>query len=336
MQTQLQTNSHTFLGRYWNELAVLRRYFPSDYGISILSFGSSTGEELATARLLFPNARLFGCDIDWHDMRIARAQLGDSACIFESSPAEIERHGPFDIIFCNSVLLRTTARGPGAGKGIDPRLWSDTVSMLDASMAAGGVFQIINSNIPFRLHPASAKYETLASPMVLGPHFVDQFDLDGRHLCSGIPGSGFSAVLNRHLGEEGWRTLLPGDLRHVHFRKEGGFRAPVVEDELIPNTSDGLPLASGMCVYRSEAPQDRRPCSYLEVGVEWETAGAVFVRTRRHAKRIWFDGTIAEEFSSKADLAGPDAIAFFEAMTGRRSTGLALNAMLNPVARRTF
>ena len=335
MMTQLQTNNGTYLGRYWNELSVLRRYFPSDLGLSILSFGCATGEEIATVRMLFPNARMYGCDIDWHSLRAARALLGSDAAVFDSTPAEIARHGPFDIILCNSVLLRPTTVVAGRKRGIDAALWSDTVSMLDQALAPGGVIQVINSNMPFRLHSAAQNYEVLASPLVIAPHFVDQFDIDSTHLCSGIAGTGFSPVPNRHLGEEGWSRLQPGDLRHVHFRKQGGPPTQPVVDETIPNGGGGKPLVSGSCTVRSAAPADRRPSSFVEIDIAWETAGAEFVKTRRTVRRIWFDGAVAETFSSEADLAAGDAGVFLEAVSGRRPTKLALDAFLSPAARRT-
>src|SRR4051812_759619 len=120
LHRQLQTNNKTFVGRYWTEHAVLRRYVPSDAGLAILSFGCSTGEELVSLAALFPGARLFGCDIDWHNLSAARALLGRAATIFESRDDEIVRHGPFDVIVCNSVLMSHTTAVAGRASGIDP------------------------------------------------------------------------------------------------------------------------------------------------------------------------------------------------------------------------
>lgn len=319
MIPQLQTNAGTFWGRYWTETTLLRRYFQRDDNLAILSFGCSTGEELATLRRLFPNARIFGCDIDWHSLRTARSLMGKEAVVFDSTEEQIRLHGPYDIIVCNSVLLRPTTKLGSARAAIPPSLWIDTVGMLDEALAPGGIFQVINSNIPFRMHSVAHNYTVLDSPLVLGPHFVDQYNLEGQILCSGVPGTGLSSILNRHLGEDGWRELQPGDLRHVHFRKGDG-NTKAIQNEIVPTRSIQRSWASGVTSYRAELPADSRPSSHLEVDVKWHTSGTTNARLEREVRRIWFDGSIAEVFTTEVDLTADDAIAYFEMVTGRRSS----------------
>jgi SAM-dependent methyltransferase len=321
---QLQTNNKTFLGRYWTEHSVLRRYFPNDRNLSILSFGCSTGEELVTLRALFPGATLFGCDVDWHNLQAARALVGDSATVFESRGDAVAEHGPYDAIICNSVLMR-----PG---GIEGAQWIDVVAMLDDALRPGGILQVINSNIPFRYHPLARSYEALRSPLILGPHFADQFDLAGRRLCTAVTGTGWSAILNRHLAEDGWRDLLPTDLHDVHFQKAGGRRASAVEDEIIPNLPQKSEWASGTMSYRPEMQADPRPSTFLEVDVRWATSGVDGIRLNRTARRIWFDGSLALTTSTAIDMSGPSATALIESATGRRSSRLSMDALFNPRA----
>lgn len=328
---QLQQSSKTFLGRHWTEHSVLRRYFPSDADLSILSFGCSTGEELMTLGALFPRARRYGCDLDWHNLQAARALTGDAARVFESTGDEIARHGPYDIILCNSVLLRPTIVDGGKARGLDARLWLDAVEQLHAALKPGGVLQLINSNFPFRLHPVAASYRPLRSPLILGPHFVDQFDLDGRHLCTGIKDMGWSSMLNRYLGEEAWQAMRPEDLHDVHFQKAGGTRELTpVADECIPNCPrDGDGLAFGTTTYRPHLYADPRPSTYLEVDVTWRALGTEVVRLDRVARRIWFDGTEALSLPSSSHLTGASAAAFLESVTGRRSTRLAMEGVFD-------
>jgi hypothetical protein len=330
---QLQTNNRTFLGRYWTEHSVLRRYVPSDDGLAVLSFGCSTGEELATLGALFPAARLYGCDVDWHNLRAARALLGRAAIVFESTEREVLRHGPFDVIVCNSVLLQPTRLVDGRPRGIDPERWLDAVALLDAALAPGGLLQLINSNIPFRYHPLAAGYDPIRSPLIFGPHFVDQFDLRGRHLCTGVAGAGWSAIVSRHLGEEAWRDLQPSDLHDVHLRKRGGpAPLPVVHDECLPNLPHGRSWASGAATYRPTLTDDTRPSTHLEVDVQWRTVGVDNVRLEREARRIWFDGTVVPAGRAVVEMTGSPATAFIEAMTGRPASRLALDAVLQPQA----
>jgi len=328
---QLQTNNKTFVGRYWTEHALLRRYLPSDEGRAVLSFGCSTGEELLTLKALFPGARLYGCDIDWHNLRAARALTGRAAVVFESNDREVLRHGPFDVIVCNSVLLAPTQFVDGRPRGIDPQRWLDAVALLDASLVPGGILQVINSNVPFRYHPAAEDYDPIRSSLVLGPHFVDQFDLLGRHLCTGVAGSGWSAVVSRHLGEAAWPELQPRDLHDVHFRKRGG--VPVldrVDDERIPSLPYGTGWASGTTTYRPTLTHDPRPSTHLEIDVAWTTVGVDGVRLERNARRVWFDGSTLPAGRSIVEMTGSTATAFIEAMTGRPSSRLELDAVLRP------
>jgi hypothetical protein len=316
---QLQTNNKTFLSRHWAEHNVLRRHFDTDRGISILSFGCSTGEELLSIRALFPRANLFGCDIDWQNLVRARALLGATAEIFHSSDSIIEDFGPFDIILCNSVLLASSENF-----GIDRDLWLRVVSLLDCALKPGGIIQIINSNIPFRYHPVFKNYQLLPSALIYNPNFVDQFDLEGLLLCRGVGGAGWSPQLNRHIAGEGWLQLLPTDFDVVHFRKNGGCTPnKILDDEIIPNLSDGAAWASGITSYRTE------------VDVKWITLGVYNVRLERTVRRIWFDGSIIANWVAKVDLEGPEAAVFIESTLGRRSSRISFDSVFNAQAIRS-
>lgn len=326
---QLQINNKTFLGRYWTELTVLRRYVPSDLGVSVLSFGCSTGEELLTLRTLFPGARLCGCDVDWNNLQAARALLGDRAEVFASTDKALIAHGPYDIIVCNSVLLVTGDGLPGRA-GIAPALWLDLVALMDSVLRPGGILQIINTNIPFRLHPVALDYQVLDSPLILGPNFVDLFDLAGHRMCAGEGGAGWSALLHRHWAEEAWPAMKPGDLTNVHFRKPGGDAIVAVADERIPHLAAARAWAEGTMSYRTPATDDPRASTFTEVDVRWQTVGVDAVRLDRVARRIWFDGSIVQERHAGADLIGRAAAVFIESSTGRRSSAMAMGDLLAP------
>ncbi len=333
---QLQASNKTFLGRHFTEFSVLRRYFESDRDLRVLSFGCSTGEELLLLAALFPCAALYGCDMDWNNLQAARALMGPRATVFDSSAGTIERHGPFDIIVCNSVLLGHTRPEAAKKGGIDSALWTDVVCVLDRALRKGGVLQIINSNIPFRLHPVASAYQALASPLIFSSHFMDQFDLDGTHLCSGVRGSGWSSILTRHLGEVGWPRLRPSDFLDVHFRKQGDLAPmPAIANEAIPSLPEGPGWASGTATYRPTLPPDSRPSTYTEVDVAWTASTVDAVRIQRVATRVWFDGNRLPEGQTTVELSGPPATAFIESVTGRRSSRISLDALLGAQAVRS-
>lgn len=332
---QLQTNNKTFLGRHWSEHSLLSRYFPGGKGRSILSFGCSTGEELMSLHALFPSAELYGCDVDWFSLQTARGLLGSRATIFQSDSREIEACGPYDIIVCNSVLLApSTVQPDGKKKGIDPALWQDIVSLLDANLKPGGIIQIINSNMPFRLHPLAGNYQPLRSALVLGPNFVDQFDLEGRHLCSGVGGVGWSAIVSRHLAEEHWPALQPTDLTDIHFFKTAGADRPspaVINDEIIPNLPQNGIWAKGSASYSPFIyPDEGKVSTRTEVDITWTTLAIDTIRLERTARRYWFDGELVDSPKSTIEMYGPTATAFIESMLGKRSTRMTVDSMLAP------
>ena len=177
-------------------------------------------------------------------------------------------------------------------------------------------------------------YASLDSPLLLSPHFVDQFTLDGTHLCTGVSGTGFSALLNRHLGEECWADLKSGDLRYVHFQKAGERKLLPAVDEIIPNMTTRKEIASGTATYSSSLTDDVRPCAYLQVDVTWRALGSDSVLIDRLVKQVWFDSSIVHQSSATVGMTGASAMAFVEAVSGRRSSHLELEHLSNPRIRR--
>ena len=327
MIPQLQTNSGTFYGRYFTETQVLRRYFPADADLKILSFGCSTGEELKLLSRLFPNAKLYGCDHDWTCLVASRALMGAAATVFDSTSEMVTRFGPFDIVVCNSVLLSPTVLGPKGMIGLMPERWLQMVTLLDSVIAPSGVLQLINSNFPFRLHPEAMNYTALRSPLLLGSNFADQFALDGRKLCTGIAGGGLSAHIHVHLGEADWSLLKPDDLTDTHFQKRGPTVAEPVGDQTIPNIPAVPTRATGETIYRPQWADDPRPASFQTVKLAWRSIGYDGARISRTVTRTWFDGMDLEPVQTEIDIQGPLASAFIEGQLGRVSSRIFLSAL---------
>src|SRR5690242_1769793 len=119
--------------------------------LKILSFGCSNGSELASLRCYFPEALLFGCDVNRAALRLASETLAtDEAVLFESSEDSIAAHGPFDIILAMSVLCRF----PESRRQdltnltlIYPfRNFERTAELLTANLRTGGLLCLYNTN----------------------------------------------------------------------------------------------------------------------------------------------------------------------------------------------
>ena len=73
----------------------------------IMSFGCSTGEECLTAKTYFPYSKIIGVDSNSNNLKKCRKRITSSDFKFITSTHELlTKEGPFDIIFCMSVLCR--------------------------------------------------------------------------------------------------------------------------------------------------------------------------------------------------------------------------------------
>ncbi|WP_368657351.1 trans-aconitate 2-methyltransferase [Metabacillus halosaccharovorans] len=120
-----QTTPLTYMDRYPEIFSACRDYFGDKKDLKILSFGCSTGEEVLTLRSYFPNAYIIGADINKRSLAIYRKLPVDNKITFiHSSSSEIQKHGPFDAVFCMAVLQRKphyiAAKGISSIKKIYP------------------------------------------------------------------------------------------------------------------------------------------------------------------------------------------------------------------------
>ncbi|MFC4320696.1 class I SAM-dependent methyltransferase [Litchfieldia salsa] len=102
-----QTTSLTYMNRYPTIFSACRDFFEGKQDIKILSYGCSTGEEVLTLRHYFPHAKIVGADVNKSSLAICKKLSVDNNISFVySNPNELEKHGPFDVIFCMAVLQR--------------------------------------------------------------------------------------------------------------------------------------------------------------------------------------------------------------------------------------
>ncbi|MBW7475803.1 class I SAM-dependent methyltransferase [Paenibacillus oenotherae] len=102
-----QTTSRTFMDRYPDIFAACRDYFDGKQELKILSYGCSTGEEVLTLRQYFPTAHIVGAEINRNSLAVCNSRpVDDKITFIYSTRDEIQKHGPFDAIFCMAVLQR--------------------------------------------------------------------------------------------------------------------------------------------------------------------------------------------------------------------------------------
>jgi hypothetical protein len=152
--------------------------------LKMLSFGCSNGSEISTLRGYFPEALLFGCDINPSALRAASESLSmDEATLFESSPAKLREHGPFDVIFAMSVLCRFPESLERERLQLADLYsfgeFERTIEVLSGLLRAGGLFCLFNAHYNFLQSQAAGSYRVVSSPLIASNGFVDKFDSGG-------------------------------------------------------------------------------------------------------------------------------------------------------------
>ena len=181
-----QNQTHTHLFRRADVLRTAREVLrpPPERRLKILSFGCSTGEEIVTLRLVFPHAEIFGCEIDPETRAIAKRSVGHIAPILESDEATLAAHGPFDLINCSASLCLYPPKD--IATRFPPGQFDETLAILDAVLAPGGLLAITNASYRFRDSPFGASHVPVRSDIVSSSGFVDVFAHDGRPFLSRI------------------------------------------------------------------------------------------------------------------------------------------------------
>lgn len=103
-----QTTPTTSMNRYPIIFSACSEHFSKTKDIKILSYGCSTGEEVLTLRRYFPNATIVGAEINKHSLEVCKSHnVDDKITFIKSTPRNIKKYGPFDLIFCMAVLQRS-------------------------------------------------------------------------------------------------------------------------------------------------------------------------------------------------------------------------------------
>jgi SAM-dependent methyltransferase len=195
IQDQIQVSHYTHLDRYADEYRQTVEFTAQSTPTKILSFGCSTGEEAVTlATLYFPSSdvKIYGVDLDDEILnkadRLARTSKSPDGkqipegkiTFFNGDSTTIDQHGPFDIIFANSVLCRNPALlNIGIMMDIFPVSdFEEIMQSLDESLKIGGLLAIINSNYDFmETEVGRKKYNAISK--CLG-NFVPRIDTENR------------------------------------------------------------------------------------------------------------------------------------------------------------
>jgi SAM-dependent methyltransferase len=153
-----QTTPQTAEDRYPELFDLAARLEPE--ARRILSFGCSTGEELAALRRRFPSAKIVGAEINGRSRRIAARRFRRDPGVAVVAPSGIE--GSFDIVFALAVLQREPHKV--AETGIEDLSHHYPFERFDAAardlvgrLRCGGLLCVTNAH--YRIEDSSAAKE---------------------------------------------------------------------------------------------------------------------------------------------------------------------------------
>lgn len=174
---------------------------------------------MATLRGYFPEAEIFGCDIQEDALKSAKAlKIGT---VFLSTEESIPAHGPFDAIFAMSVLcFHPPIEGIETPDVFPFAAFESLCLLLDSALRDDGFLFAVNSSYPFTETKLGSAYSRLA--------------------CEAIPDSGFVDLYSRE-GLPLDRTSMP----HCIFQKAVGVeRTIIAEPWHVPPRPDLPPVAT--------------------------------------------------------------------------------------------
>ena len=164
-----QPFARTRLDRYPVTFRFVQRALGADGRVHLLSFGCSTGEEMASLRRYFPNGVIKGIDINPAHIAAARRQADADMSFTVASSTAAEPDESYDAIFCMAVLRHGDLARPGVTR-CDHLLRFEDFAVAVADFARclkpGGLLVVRHSNFRLCDAPAGARFEAaLQAPL---------------------------------------------------------------------------------------------------------------------------------------------------------------------------
>lgn len=169
-QNLFQPYGATSPDRYPYVFAFVRDQIGQRVDARLLSFGCSTGDEVASLRRYFPSARIRGIDISRANIKACRKRRDLSndpdVDFVKAGSAASEPESHYDAIFCMAVFRHGRLGGRSAGSCadlIDFRAFERTVTELAQRLKPEGILVIDHTNFRFTDTAVSGAFECIRS-----------------------------------------------------------------------------------------------------------------------------------------------------------------------------
>jgi hypothetical protein len=163
---QHQQSTYTKRHRYPKLFADCRAFLGDRSDLRLLSFGCSTGEEVASLGELWPLATIVGVDINpWCLEQCAGRHDSPRFTFMHRESDEFAAAADFDAVFCLAVFQRqeNLTRGLETAGGHTFDQFEREVGVLDRKLNMGGLFAIDNADFLFTDTAVARRYEPLPS-----------------------------------------------------------------------------------------------------------------------------------------------------------------------------
>jgi hypothetical protein len=165
--------------------ASLREIFPDRTNAKLLSFGCSTGEELLDLAQYYPQATLFGTDINRARLRQAQRLVPRSKSrLFFASAHNLQKYGPFDLIVACSVFIRhpEDTHTDDLSSIYPFSVFEKGIRQLFENVRIGGLLLIYNANYCVMSTSVANRLSVVLHHDILQQAQVPLFGVDGRKL----------------------------------------------------------------------------------------------------------------------------------------------------------
>ncbi len=182
-----QISHFTLYDRYPHLFAFAKSYFEkkNHKSVNILSYGCSTGEECFSINEYIKNANIIGVDSSLKVLAKAREHNTHSNIRFlESTPENIHKNGPYDLIFAMAVFCRWPSSN--YYKDISHlypfKRFEENITDLSEYLKKDGLLIINNTNFLLADTEVYAQYEALETPDGVEADVVPKFSKENKWL----------------------------------------------------------------------------------------------------------------------------------------------------------
>lgn len=185
---QRQVSTYTQADRYPDVFSACADFLGRESVSRILSFGCSTGEEVATLGSYMPKSEIVGLDINHWCIHQCKKKYNDPRFSFlVYTETEFEELGTFDAVFAMAVLQRVENRSNGVmtAERYTFDEFTNDVGKLAARVKRGGLLIIDHADFSFGETTVAAAFEPLDVPGSLVSRLRPLFDKQDRKVADG-------------------------------------------------------------------------------------------------------------------------------------------------------